>query len=104
LPTISRSTTPYGPNSKGGARGHHHPPPTRDQQIAEITQQAEAAVAQALANPGSDRTALAERLEAVAQEAEEGEAQGSPYLALAAQLRALAARLDALPTDQQQNT
>lgn len=63
---------------------------------------AEAAVAQAFADPASDRTALQERLEAVAQEAEDSAADGSPYLALAAQLRVLAARLEAPPPGQQQ--
>ena len=59
-------------------------------------------MAQALADPASDRTALAEQLEADAEWAEDGAAEGSPELALAAQLRALAARLGALPPDQNQ--
>jgi hypothetical protein len=68
-------------------------PPSAAQQIADLTAQADAAVAQALTDPGSDRAALAAQLEARAQWAEDGEAEGSPYLALAAHLRALAAQL-----------
>jgi hypothetical protein len=41
--------------------------------------------------------ALAAQLEQLAQWAAEGEAEGSPCLALAAHLRALAARLSATP-------
>jgi len=48
------------------------------QQIAEITAQAEAAVAAALADPSSERAALAAQLEARARQAEDGEAAGSP--------------------------
>jgi len=74
------------------------PPQTRAQRIAEITVQAESAVAAALADPTIDRATLAQQLEAVAQQAEDGETEGSPYLALAAHLRNLAAQLDAPPT------
>ncbi|HEX9374479.1 MAG TPA: hypothetical protein VF897_25915, partial [Roseiflexaceae bacterium] len=73
------------------------PPQTREQQIAAITGQADAAVAQALADPTIDRAALAAQLEAVAGQAEAGEAEGSPYLALAAHLRELKAQLDTAP-------
>jgi tetratricopeptide (TPR) repeat protein len=69
------------------------PAPSAAQQIADITAQAETAVAAALADPSSDRAALAAQLEAVARQAEDGEEAGSPYLALAAHLRALAAQL-----------
>ena len=69
------------------------PPPSAEQQIAEITAHFEATVAQAEADPESDRVALAQQLEERAEWAEQGEAPGSPYLALAATLRALAARL-----------
>jgi hypothetical protein len=68
-------------------------PPSAEQQIATITAQAEAAVEQATADRSIDRAALAQQLEAQAQWAEDGEAAGSPYLALAATLRTLAARL-----------
>lgn len=53
----------------------------------------EAAVAQALADVDNERNAFAAQLEADARWAEDGEAAGSPYLALAAHLRALAAQL-----------
>jgi hypothetical protein len=67
---------------------------TCEQQIAQIRRQAEAAVASALAeNDTKVRTALAEQLKARAQQAEAGEEEGLPYLALAAHLRGLAARL-----------
>jgi hypothetical protein len=70
------------------------PPQTRDQQIAAITQQAEDAVAAARrTGSAAERAALAAQLEAQAQWAADGEAAGSPYLALAAQLRELAAHL-----------
>ncbi|HEX9370380.1 MAG TPA: tetratricopeptide repeat protein [Roseiflexaceae bacterium] len=72
------------------------PPRTAEQQIAEIAQQAESAVAQVFAaGTPDDRATLAAQLEARAQWAEEGEEAGSPYLALAAHLRALAAQLTA---------
>jgi hypothetical protein len=58
------------------------------------TPPAEGAVASALAEGDAEsRAALAEQLEAQAQWAEEGEEEGSPYLALAPYLRELAARL-----------
>jgi tetratricopeptide (TPR) repeat protein len=70
------------------------PPQTRDQQIAAITQQAEDAVATARrTGSAADRAALAAQLEEVAQQAADGEEAGSPYLALAARLRELAAHL-----------
>jgi hypothetical protein len=46
-----------------------------------------------LADATIDRAALAAQLEEQARWAEEGEETGSPYLALAEHLRALAARL-----------
>ena len=70
---------------------------TRERQIAEIAARYESAVAAALADPASDRAALARELEDQARWAEEGESAGSPYRALAARLRALAARLDTRP-------
>ena len=70
------------------------PPQTREAQIAAITQQAEDAVATALrTGSAADRAALAAQLEAQAQWAADGEDAGSPYLALAARLRELAAYL-----------
>jgi hypothetical protein len=69
------------------------PPPSTSQQIADITAHFEAAVAAALAEPISDRTALLQQLEERAHWAETGEAAGSPFLALAAHLRALAGQL-----------
>jgi tetratricopeptide (TPR) repeat protein len=77
------------------------PAPSTAQQIAEITAQAEAAVAEALADPSSDRAALAAQLEERARWAEEGEAEDSPYLALAAHLRTLVAQLD-IPDEAQE--
>jgi tetratricopeptide (TPR) repeat protein len=69
-------------------------PPTREQQIAEITQHAEAAVAEAFAErTPADRAALAAQLEEAARRIEDGEEPDSLYLALAARLRALAAQL-----------
>jgi tetratricopeptide (TPR) repeat protein len=69
-------------------------PPSAESQIAQLTQQAESAVAQALAEGSAEqRAALAKQLEDVAQQAEAGEQEGSPWLALAAHLRALAAQL-----------
>ncbi|NTV65623.1 MAG: tetratricopeptide repeat protein, partial [Oscillochloris sp.] len=69
-------------------------PPSAETQIAQITQQAEAAVAQALAEGSAEqRAALGEQLDAQSQCAADGEAEGSPYLALAAHLRTLAAQL-----------
>lgn len=41
----------------------------------------------------AERAALAAQLEEVAQQAADGEADGSPYLALAARLREMAAQL-----------
>jgi tetratricopeptide (TPR) repeat protein len=64
-----------------------------DQHIADITVQADNATAEALADPSSDRVALAAQLAERAQQAEKDKWEGSPYLALAAHLRALAARL-----------
>ncbi len=66
---------------------------TPAQQIAEIEAEAAAAVATALADASSDRAGLAQQLEARARWAEDGEHEGSPYLALAARLRVLAAQL-----------
>lgn len=64
-------------------------------QIAQIIQQAETDMAQAFADGSAQqRAALAQHLEAVAQRAEEGEADGSPWYALAAHLRILKARLE----------
>ncbi|MCS6883034.1 MAG: hypothetical protein RMK84_18885, partial [Oscillochloridaceae bacterium] len=71
------------------------PPETREQQIARLTAEAEAAATAALAGAGADRAALADQLEAQARWAAEGEAEGSPYLALAARLQELAAQLRA---------
>lgn len=68
-------------------------PPSAAKQIAEITAQAKQAVAAALADPQSDRIALAQQLEDRARWAEDGETEGSPYLALATELRALIAQL-----------
>jgi tetratricopeptide (TPR) repeat protein len=76
------------------------PPPSAAQQIADLTAQAEAAVAQALTDPTSDRATLTEQLEEQARWAEDGEAEGSPELALATHLRALAAQLTAPPADE----
>jgi hypothetical protein len=70
------------------------PPQTHEEQIAEITRQAEAAVAQVLAEDDAEaRAGLAKQLEQVAQQVEAGEGVDSLFLALAAHLRALAARL-----------
>ncbi len=71
-------------------------PLSPDAQIAQITLQAEEAVAHTLAD-GDDvqRTALHMRLAEIAQQAEDGETDGSPWLVLAAHLRTLMARLDA---------
>jgi hypothetical protein len=63
------------------------------QQIARIIAEAETVVAQAFADPSVDRAALVAQLEAQAQWAEAGEEAGSPYIDLAARLRALAAGL-----------
>jgi tetratricopeptide (TPR) repeat protein len=60
---------------------------------SELTR-AKAAVEQALAHPQIDRAALAQQLEKAAQHSEAGEEAGSPWLVLAAQLRALIERLD----------
>jgi hypothetical protein len=76
--------------------------PSTVQQIADLTAQAEAAVAAALADPTIDRTDLAEQIETVAQQVEAGATAESPYPDLAAHLRALAAQLiatDAEATD-----
>jgi tetratricopeptide (TPR) repeat protein len=67
------------------------------QQIADITTQAEVAVAAALADPTIDRIALAAQIEATAQQVD---AAGLPYLALATHLRTLAAQLTAPPADE----
>ena len=75
-------------------------PQTAEQQIAAIIEQAETAVAEARADPTNDRAALATQLDEVAKQAEEGEKEGSPYLALAARLRSLAARLSEAEGDQ----
>jgi tetratricopeptide (TPR) repeat protein len=72
-----------------------------NQQIAEFTAQAQAAVVAALADSSLDRAALAQQLEVVAQQVENGQQPGSPYLALAAKLRALITQLD-LPDENQQ--
>jgi tetratricopeptide (TPR) repeat protein len=69
-------------------------PQSAEQQIAEIIQQAEAAVAQALASTDAEqRTALQARLEEVAQWAREVEPEGWRYRALAIHLRGLARKL-----------
>jgi tetratricopeptide (TPR) repeat protein len=67
--------------------------PSAAQQIGDITAQFEAAVASALADPASDRAALLQQIEDRARWAEQGEAEGSPYLALAARLRAIVEQL-----------
>lgn len=59
--------------------------------------QAETAVAQALADPMSDRAALAAQLEERGRWAEDGELEGSPYLTLAVHLRILVERLNVSP-------
>ena len=70
------------------------PPATREQQIAQIDAEAAQAVETAQASGSAvQRSELAAQLEARAQWAEAGEAEDSPYLALAARLRALAAAL-----------
>ena len=70
------------------------PSQTREQQIAAIREQTDAAVASALASDDTQaRAALAEQLEQQARLAEAGEAAGSPYLDLAAHLRDLIVRL-----------
>jgi hypothetical protein len=68
---------------------------TREDRIARIAQEAAAAVATALASRDTEeRTALAERLEARARWAEEGEVAGPPYLELATRLRELKGHLE----------
>lgn len=70
------------------------PRQTREQQIAEIEQQAQAKVEQALAEgTAEERATLIERLEVAATAYAAGQVEGSPYLALAERLRGLAARL-----------
>ena len=67
-------------------------PPSAEAQIAQITQQAEAAVAQALAEGTAEqRVALAQQLEDVARQVEQGDAS---WRALAGHLRTLKARLE----------
>jgi hypothetical protein len=67
---------------------------TLQQQLAEITQQADAAVTSALAGADTEaHAALAEQLEQQAQWAENGEEPDSPYLDLAVHLRGLIAQL-----------
>jgi hypothetical protein len=66
-----------------------------------MTEQSEAAVSQALV--ADYWTAFAEYFEAQAQWAEDDEPDGSPYLALATHLRALAARLVEPPPEGQLN-
>jgi hypothetical protein len=69
--------------------------PSAEAKIAQITQQAEEAVVHALAgDDDAQRAALIDQLEAQARWAEDGESESSPYLALAAHLRALKARLE----------
>jgi tetratricopeptide (TPR) repeat protein len=76
-------------------RAAETPVETTEQQIARIIAETEAAVAQALADDDDvQRTTLAEQIEVRAQWAAEGEAEGSPYLALAASLRELRTQLD----------
>jgi Tfp pilus assembly protein PilF len=78
------------------------PPQPSEQEITDLTAQFEATVARALADPGSERNAFAEELEDLACLVEDGEAAESPYHALAAHLRTLAAQLaatDAEDTD-----
>jgi hypothetical protein len=53
-----------------------------------ITAHFEAAVVDALTDPSSDRAALAEEIEELACWTKDGEAEGSPSLALTAQLTA----------------
>lgn len=68
------------------------PAQNREQQIAAITQQADAAATSALTGGDNEaRPALVERLEQLAQRIEEE--AGSPYLLLAAHIRRLIARL-----------
>jgi tetratricopeptide (TPR) repeat protein len=74
-------------------------PPAGDTQRAQVLAQARAATDAALADPAADRCALATALEACVRWAEEGEAEGSPYLALAAELRALIVQLGVTPDD-----
>ena len=63
-------------------------------QIRAIIQQAEVAVAQALAGESdAQRALLSQQLEKVARQAEDGEDAESPWLALAVHLRALAKKL-----------
>ena len=70
-------------------------PPSAEAQIAQLTQQAENAVAQALTEGSVEqRAALAQQLEERARWAEDGEPSVSPYRALAAHLRTLKARLE----------
>jgi tetratricopeptide (TPR) repeat protein len=72
------------------------------QQLASQLTQAEAAVAEALADPAIDRAALAQKLEEQAEWAESVKRAGSPWLALAAQLRKLAAKLiDSIDSEEQ---
>lgn len=52
-----------------------------------------------LADANNERNAFAEEIEARAGWAEDGEAAGSPYLALAVHLRALAAQLTAIDAE-----
>jgi tetratricopeptide (TPR) repeat protein len=66
----------------------------REVQIARLTREAEAQVAETLATSDvAQRTALAIALERRAQWAADGEAEGSPYVALAVRLRELVAQL-----------
>ncbi|NWF80723.1 MAG: tetratricopeptide repeat protein [Chloroflexi bacterium] len=83
----------YADHARRAAEGP--PPETREQQIARLTAEAEAATSAALATADADRGALADQLEAQARWAAEGEPEGSPYLALAARLHELAAHLRA---------
>ena len=79
-----------------GAEAHQAPSeqPTPAELAASIAQQAEQAVAAALVSATPEQQAqLAAQLEQVAQQAEEGEEHPSPYLELAARLRALASQL-----------
>ena len=70
-------------------------PPTAEAQIAQLTPQAENAVAQTLAEgSATQRAALAQQLEEQARRAEAAEADGSPYRAFAAHLRLLVAHLE----------
>ncbi|KAB8140745.1 tetratricopeptide repeat protein [Chloroflexia bacterium SDU3-3] len=80
------------------AAQQNNTPASREEHIAQIAAQAHTAVAQTRAQgTAAERATLQGQLEQQAQWAADGEEGGSPYLALAAHLRALAKQLDEEP-------